>query len=183
MLTAQNFRAIVPGLPKNGDVFLQYLLRFMPMYGIDTPLRVAHFISQVGHESGGFRYVREIWGPTPAQKRYEGRLDLGNTQIGDGSLFRGRGLVQTTGRANYADVSQHIFKDGRLLTTPQLLEVPEYAVQSACYFWKRNGVSAIADKGANQKTITDVTRKINGGTNGLADRSSRFVIAWKVLSL
>src|SRR5690606_17393021 len=70
-------------------------------FEITAPTRLAAFLAQVGHESGGFVYAREIWGPTEAQKRYEGRKDLGNTQPGDGSRFRGRGLIQITGRANY----------------------------------------------------------------------------------
>jgi putative chitinase len=181
MLNETNIRQLIPGLPKNGDVFLPHLQKYLPIYGINTPLRLAHFLAQVGHESGGFRYIREIWGPTPAQLGYEGRKDLGNVQLGDGSKFRGRGLVQYTGRANYAELSQHIFKDARLLDTPQLLEVPEYAVQSACHFWKSRGLNELADKGATKEVIVKVTRKINGGTNGLDDRIKRFLHAGHIL--
>ena len=181
MLTESNLRSLIPGLPKNGDVFLPHLQKYLPMYGINTPLRLCHFLAQVGHESGGFRWIREIWGPTDAQKRYEGRNDLGNVQVGDGKKFMGRGLVQVTGRANYASMSQHIFKDARLLDTPQLLEVPEYAVQSACYFWQSRRLNELADAGTSTAAITKVTRRINGGTNGLDDRISRFKVAQKIL--
>jgi len=181
MLTETTLRLSIPGLPKNGDVFLPHLQKYLPLYGINTPLRLCHFLAQVGHESGGFKWIREIWGPTPAQLGYEGRKDLGNVQQGDGSKFRGRGLIQYTGRANYAELSQHLFKDGRLLDTPQLLEVPEFAVQSACHFWKSRGLNEIADTGRTKQVITLITRRINGGTNGLQDRINRFNAAQKIL--
>jgi putative chitinase len=71
-------------------------------FDITTPLRIAHFMAQATHETGGFKFLHELWGPTPAQQRYEGRLDLGNTSKGDGYLYRGRGVFQLTGRGNYA---------------------------------------------------------------------------------
>jgi len=182
MITFEQLKLAVSGLPKNGDVFLPHLQKYLAIYEINTPQRMAHFFAQVGHESGGFRYVREIWGPTPAQRGYEGRKDLGNVQVGDGSKFRGRGLVQYTGRANYAELSQHIFKDARLLDTPQLLELPEFAVQSACHFWKSRGLNQLADAGITDAVVTKITRKINGGTNGLTDRLLRFQQALKALT-
>ena len=127
----------------------------------------AHFLSQVGHESGSFRWTREIWGPTPAQIRYEGRRDLGNIQRGDGRRFMGRGLIQVTGRANYKACSLAMYGDERLLTNPELLEAPDAAVTSAFWFWDKNKLSAIDD-------VVRLTRRINGGTNGLADRQTRF---------
>ena len=183
MITEQQLRAAVADLPKSGDVFLPHLQRFLPAYGFTSMLQVAHFLAQVGHESGGFRHVREIWGNTPAQRRYDTRTDLGNTRAvdGDGKLYMGRGLIQITGKANYQEVSQHIFKDSRLLINPQLLEVPEYAVQSACYFWQKRNLNAIASRGATDAVVLALTKRINGGTNGLQDRINRFKTAHAAL--
>jgi hypothetical protein len=87
-----------------GDDIADALDKYCPQYEIDTPLRLAHFLSQACHETQGFRYLKEIWGPTAAQKRYEGRTDLGNTRLGDGRLYCGRGIFQLTGRSNYAQM-------------------------------------------------------------------------------
>ena len=145
-------------------IFLQALDTAMADYGIDTPARQAAFLAQIGHESGGLRYVREIWGPTPAQSRYEGRLDLGNTEPGDGKRYMGRGLLQTTGRANYRMTGAALGLP--LEDQPELLEVPDNAAASAAWFWQRHGLSAFADAG----DFTRVTKIINGGTNGLPER-------------
>ena len=88
--------------PARAELWAQPLGLACERYGIDTPQRLAHFIAQVGHESGSLRHVREIWGPTPAQASYEGRHNLGNVQPGDGARYMGRGPIQLTGRANYA---------------------------------------------------------------------------------
>ncbi|WDA37873.1 glycoside hydrolase family 19 protein [Sphingobium sp. YC-XJ3] len=140
-------------------------------YGIlDNGLRLAHFLAQVAHESGGFRYMEEIWGPTEAQKRYEGRKDLGNTVKGDGSLFRGRGPIQITGRANYEEYGNAI---GLWLTDkPTLAAIPAIGLHIACEYWKRKGLNAWADA----DDVLTITKKINGGVNGLADRQSRLAI-------
>jgi putative chitinase len=131
---------------------------------INTCLREAAFLSQILVESGCFRYVREIWGPTPAQSRYEGRLDLGNTQPGDGHKFLGRGLIQVTGRTNYEACGQALGLD--LANHPELLEQPQYAVASAVWYWTVNNINDIADTGDLQK----VTKAVNGGLNGYAQR-------------
>lgn len=134
-------------------------------YQINTPLRIAHFLAQVMHESGGFHYLREIWGPTDAQSGYEGREDLGNTQPGDGKRFMGRGLIQLTGRANYTRLTQAMNVD--FLSKPQLLEQSPYAVLSSGWFWHvEKNLNPIADRD-DAKTIT---RRINGGLNGYDDR-------------
>lgn len=141
------------------------------MFDINSPAQQAAFLAQIAHESGRLVYVRELWGPTPAQQRYEGRIDLGNTQPGDGFRYRGRGLIQITGRANYRAV-----RDGlrRLLqldvpdfeAAPELLEMPRWAALSAAWFWSAKGCGPLADAGEFER----LTRRINGGTNGLADR-------------
>lgn len=144
----------------------------MAEYHIDaTPVRQAMFLAQVGHESEGLRYMREIWGPTPNQKRYEPPSDLarqlGNTQPGDGRRFAGRGPIQITGRFNYAKFSKILGVD--LIAHPELLEGFELAVRSAGAFWDDRGLNALADA----DDFLTITKRINGGTNGLADRQAR----------
>lgn len=148
----------------------------MEAFDINTPQRQAAFLAQIGHESGGLRWLTELWGPTPAQTRYEGRKDLGNTEPGDGFKFRGRGLIQTTGRANYKTTGTALSLD--LLTNPGLLALPENAAMSAGYFWESNGLNALADAGNFER----VTRRINGGLNGQADRLSLYAAAQKALA-
>ena len=139
-------------------LFVEPLNAAIEEFGIQ---RIPEFLAQTAHESGGYFYTREIWGPTPAQAGYEGRKDLGNTEPGDGSLYRGRGLIQVTGRANYAKCAEAL--DLPLLDNPQLLEQPMPAARSAGWFWKAHGLDGITD-------FERLTRKINGGVNGLADR-------------
>lgn len=136
----------------------------MALYAIDSPARQAAFLAQVGHESGLLIYVRELWGPTPAQQGYEGRADLGNTQPGDGYKFLGRGLIQITGRTNYTVCGAALVLP--LTDHPELLEQPGNAAQSAAWFWNQHGLNAFADTG----DFETITRRINGGLNGEADR-------------
>lgn len=96
-------------------------------YGDGNPRHLAYILATAKHETGGFQYVREIWGPTAAQSRYEGRADLGNTVKGDGKRFMGRGMVQITGRRNYADWSKRLGMD--LLSKPSLAEQPDIAAR------------------------------------------------------
>lgn len=143
---------------------------------IDTPERLAAFLAQVGHESGGFRYCREVWGPTPAQSRYEGREDLGNTEPGDGATYLGRGLIQLTGRYNYREMTQLLRKAGfadapNFEVHPAELESPKWAALSACAFWDSRGCNRFADNG----DFETLTRRINGGLNGFQDR----VVRWR----
>jgi putative chitinase len=100
----------------------------MQRFQIVGSKRVAAFVAQIGHESGQLRYFRVIWGPTPAQARYEGRADLGNTVAGDGFKYRGRGLIQITGRANYAACGETLGVD--LVSQPELFEQPQFACMS-----------------------------------------------------
>lgn len=145
------------------------------LYGITGPARLAAFLAQIGHESGGFRYTTELWGPTAAQKRYEGRVDLGNTQPGDGSRFRGHGFIQTTGRANHAAVRDRL--RARLSidvpdfeAEPERLAELQWACLSAADYWDMRGLNALADAG----DFETITRRINGGLNGYADRCTRW---------
>lgn len=116
---------------------------YFPRYGINTPLRLAHFLGQTCHETGGYQFLREIWGPTPTQTRYEGRADLGNTRPGDGKRFLGRGLIQMTGRDNYTKASARIDVD--LIADPTIAERPDIAVLTACDWWQTHGCNALAD--------------------------------------
>lgn len=143
---------------------------------INTRLRIAAFLAQIGHESGSLVYSKELGGPSYFAK-YDGRKDLGNVQVGDGGRFCGRGLIQVTGRANYAKCSQALFGDDRLLKNPELLEQPEWAAKSAVWFWSTRNLNLLAD-GAQ---FTDLTKKINGGTNGIEDRKARYKLALSVL--
>src|SRR6185369_6483510 len=144
--------------------FAPFVSDAMTEFGIDTPQRQAAFLAQVGHESGGLRFTTELWGPTQSQHGYEGRADLGNTQQGDGFRFRGRGLLQVTGRANYARVGKALGVD--LEASPELLATPKLACRSAGQFWKLNGLNTYADLGEFVK----LTKRINGGTRGLDER-------------
>jgi putative chitinase len=148
----------------------------MVEYEINTPERVCAFIAQIGHESGRLSYVRELWGPTPAQSRYEGRIDLGNTKKGDGFKFRGRGLIQITGRSNYATCGKALGRD--LLMSPELLERPENAARSAGLFWQTKGCNELADAGNFEK----ITRIINGGLNGYDERKELWEQAKEVVA-
>lgn len=174
-ITEQQLLQILPSAGRNAGVFVPVLNTAMVRCGIVGTLRVSAFIAQVGHESGQLRYVREIWGPTAQQLGYEGRSDLGNTVKGDGSKFRGRGLIQITGRANYAACGEALGLD--LINTPELLEQPQHAAMSAAWFWSTRGLNTLAD----QKDFAKITRRINGGLNGQTDRQALYDRAMKVL--
>lgn len=148
----------------------------MAEFEINTPARQAAFLAQIGHESGGLHWLVEIWGPTAVQSRYEGRVDLGNTEPGDGVKFRGRGLIQTTGRTNYQAVGDALGAD--LINQPELLAAPDLAARSAAWFWKTHGLNELADAGDFMR----ITRRINGGTNGYEDRLALYVAAQAVLA-
>ncbi|VVP54940.1 glycoside hydrolase family 19 protein [Pseudomonas fluorescens] len=163
-ITVQQLLQILPSAGKQAGVFVPVLNTAMQRFQFVGDKRMAAFIAQIGHESGQLRYVREIWGSTPSQVKYEGRADLGNTVAGDGLKYRGRGLIQITGRANYAACGEALGVD--LINHPELLEQPQYACLSAAWFWATKGLSALADV----DKFESITRRINGGLNGLADR-------------
>lgn len=139
--------------------------RYFPEYAImDSPLRLAHFMAQLAHESGSFAYMEEIWGPTKAQLGYEGRADLGNTQKGDGFRYKGRGPIQLTGRANYRQFGTKLGMDFE--RHPEMVAYPSIGLRVALEYWHSRNLNAWADI----DDILTITKKINGGTNGLDDR-------------
>lgn len=173
MITSDILKQIVT--PKGNKSILEQIAgpldKLMPQYEVNNYLRICHFIAQVAHESDGFNTLHEYWGPTDTQKRYEGRKDLGNTQPGDGKRYMGRGLIQLTGRANYKQYGTRIGVD--LENNPELAADPTNAVKLALEYWKTKGLNAYAD----QDDITTITKRINGGTNGLADRQKNLAKA------
>ena len=175
-ITQQQLLQILPNAGPVAGAFVPVLNAAMVHYQIIGPKRVAAFIAQIGHESGQLKYVKEIWGPTAAQARYEGRKDLGNTVAGDGSKYRGRGLIQITGRANYMACGEGLGLD--LIKQPELLEKPQHACMSAAWFWSTKGLNTLADAGQFDK----ITQRINGGQNGAADRQALYARALKVLA-
>jgi putative chitinase len=179
LVSLENLKAIANNSSVNGTLkhFVDAVNETLHKYEINTPLRIAHFLSQVFHESGGFQYMREIWGPTAAQAGYEGRTDLGNTQPGDGSRFRGRGLIQLTGRANYAQFSKDMGVD--FIEKPELVENPPYAIMVAGWYWDSRNINKLAD----QDDSKAVTRAINGGLNGYSDRIKYLERAKKTLGI
>ena len=139
----------------------------MHEFHINSPIRQAAFIAQIAHESGELRYVEEI----ASGIAYEYRKDLGNTQPGDGMKFKGRGLIQITGRNNYHECGKALGVD--LITNPELLETNDLACRSAAWFWASHGLNDLADKG----DINRICRRINGGLNGLSDRMAYYAKA------
>jgi len=154
--------------------------RSMMEFAIVSPLRAAMYIATIGHESAGFVHTREIWGPTSAQLRYEGRADLGNTQPGDGFRYRGRGLIQITGRANYQAISDGLGVD--YINHPEWLERPVDAARCSGWWWKNNGCNEIADTGDFFRLSIRVNGKNkNGLPNGWEDRQRRYKAACAAL--
>ena len=167
-------------------------------FGINTPLRVAHFLAQCGHESGGFRVTQENlnysakglngifrkYFPTEAaaaayarqpqkiaNKVYANRMANGSEASGDGYKFRGRGYIQLTGRDNYTQFGKAIGVD--IPSNPDLVS-SKYALASAAWFWSKNGLNKLADNGSTDTVVTSITKRVNGGTIGLADRIKHF---------
>ncbi|WP_284459631.1 glycoside hydrolase family 19 protein [Cupriavidus campinensis] len=176
-MTSDQLRAIMPLAGMRAQVFAIPLNEAMAEFNIDTARRQAAFIAQIAHESGQLRYTRELWGPTIAQTRYEGRTDLGNVEPGDGKRFMGRGLIQITGRSNYVKCGFALGLD--LVAQPELLEEPESASRSAAWFWFNSNLNRYADA----DDFAGLTRRINGGLNGLEDRKYFWARAWKELGV
>lgn len=208
MITATQLKNIL-NRATDGDVekYLKWFNTFFVRYAIDTPARKAAFIAQVGHESNHLKSVeeninysanglRQTFGKyfttdeaarqharqpeKIANTVYANRLGNGTTATGDGWRFRGRGLLQITGRANYNNMSKQIGID--FISHPEKLATPEYAAQSACCWWQTKGLNTLCDT-ANDEDFKQITRTINGGYNGLADRQELWNRAKNVLIL
>jgi putative chitinase len=170
----------MPALPLHrAEQLIDPLNQALQEFEINTPARAAAFLAQIAHESGALKFFAEIWGPTAAQKRYEGRADLGNTQPGDGKRFKGRGPIQITGRANYSKYAKLL--NLPLVDQPELLEQPEAGFRAAAAFWKNNGLNELADQNTSAAFLK-ITRKINGGTNGLPERQRYWALAKRALT-
>jgi len=180
-LTEQQLLHIMPNARRSAGVFVPAINAAAKRWQFDRPKRMAAFLAQIGHESGQLRYVRELGGHAYLDKYDTGPLAerLGNTpeDDDDGQLYLGRGLIQITGRYNYLKCSLALFSDERLLRNPELLEQPEWAAQSAGWFWWVKELNTLADQGK----FAAITRKINGGQNGAADRRALWLRASEVL--
>jgi predicted chitinase len=185
MLTTEQLQKIMPQLPaaKRATLF-PFLTAAIGEFAIERPPRAAAFLAQLAHESGQFRFMEEIWGPTPAQRRYEppGKLatDLGNTETGDGKRFKGRGPIQITGRSNYRRYGDLLGVD--LIANPPRAALPEVAFRVAGLYWSKKGLNELADQ-VTRQAFREITRRINGGFNGLADRERFYETAKTVLGV
>lgn len=139
-MTLDQLSQIFPHAGAMARTFISPLNAVMDEFEINTPLRAAAFLAQIGHESGQLRYVCEL----ADGKGYEGRKDLGNTEVGDGPRFKGRGLIQITGRANYTEIAHDLGID--CVNHPELLEQPTNAVRVSAWYWIKHGLNALADK-------------------------------------
>jgi putative chitinase len=175
-------------------------------FQINTPLRLAHFLAQCGHESGGFKHTNEnlnysadglkkifpkyfaqaglaeSYARQPekiASRVYGGRMGNGNESTKEGYKFRGRGYIQLTGKSNYSEFDKFVNED--ILANPDLVAT-QYPLLSAAWFFHKNGLNAIADKGADDATVTSVTKRVNGGTIGLPDRIKHFKEYYSLLA-
>jgi putative chitinase len=167
-LTCEQLRKILPNVPtERVNSLTDALNETFEKYEINTPLRVAHFLGQVMHETLCFHFMREIWGPTPAQERYDTRTDLGNTpeKDGDGKKYLGRGGLHATGLDMYKRLTKEYKVD--FVNHPEKLEEDPWAILSAGFIWTNvKKLNTLADK----DDLDSITVKINGGKNGLSGR-------------
>jgi predicted chitinase len=155
----------MPGLDRaKATAYLPHMERAMNEFGITNVHRSWMWLAQVGHESASLRYMEEI----ASGAAYEGRKDLGNTQPGDGKKFKGRGPIQITGRSNYTAAAGPLKLD--LVNKPQIAADPQHAFRVSAWWWSNHGLNAISDR----DDVLAATKRINGGTNGLSDRQSRW---------
>jgi putative chitinase len=174
LITQDQLSAIAPySLTSRLTQLLPHLNTTMQRYAITTPLRKAHFLAQVGHESDGFNTNEEY----ASGADYEWRTDLGNVQVGDGVRFKGRGLIQVTGRSNYAACGQALGVD--LIGNPRRLADFDLACLSAGWYWDTRSLNNYAD----DDDVLTITRIINGGLNGLADRQDYLARAKQVFGI
>lgn len=161
MITREMIKAIAPNSKEEViGPLVGYLNKYMPKYEVNNYLRVCHFLAQAAHEAASFRTLEEY----ASGAAYEGRKDLGNVQRGDGVRYKGRGIFQLTGRANYRAIGAKIGMD--LENNPELAESPEVSVLTALEYWKSRNLN----KWADEDNVERITRLINGGLNGFEDR-------------
>lgn len=174
-ITPDTLKAISPYVStQRANTYADILNKCMREFRLlDTTERAAMFLAQILHESGHLRYTEEL----ASGQRYEFRADLGNTQPGDGKKYKGRGLIQVTGRSNYEQMGRAMALD--LINHPEILTTPPNAVLSACTWWDLRGakLNPLADAG----NVERVTKIINGGLNGYAERKQLYDKALKVL--
>ena len=163
---------IMPYAKQRADKFIDPLNAAMKEFDIsENGIREAAFLAQIAHESGELRYVEEL----ATGEAYEGRDDLGNLYTGDGIKYKGRGLIQLTGRANYEACGEALGLD--LIACPELLEEPDNACRSAAWFWQTHGCNELADS----PDFLKITKVINGGTNGWHDRMKYYQRALNII--
>ena|SRR5258708_2030293 len=173
MVTDSELGQIMPNCPAaKRAAYLPFIQQAMEEFDITAYLREAAFLAQLAHESAELRYMEEI----ASGAAYEGRKDLGNTQPGDGKRYKGRGPIQLTGRANYQKYGAQLGLD--LINDPTIAATPEIGFRIAGLYWQSNGLNQLAD----QKQFETITRRINGGLNGQADRVMYYQRALKVLN-
>lgn len=172
-VTREQILNIMPLAKNRVDKYINYINGYCDKFQISTPMRMAHYLAQIAHESAELRYTKEL----ASGKAYEGRKDLGNVHAGDGVKFKGRGLIQITGRANYEAYKNYCKFD--VVSTPELLERPLGAVKSSMWWWKNHGLNELAD----DDDVLAITKVINGGTNGFEDRKQYLERAFKVFGL
>lgn len=162
----------MPYAKQRADKFIDPLNEAMKEFNIsENGIREAAFLAQIAHESGELRYVEEL----ASGEAYEGRDDLGNVYAGDGIKYKGRGLIQLTGRSNHETCGEALGLD--LIGCPELLEEPVNACRSAAWFWETHGCNELADK----HDFLRITKRINGGTNGWHDRWKYYQRALQVI--
>lgn len=159
---AQLLRAVPTLYKQRVDEFVDSFNKYSDLFGITTPLRAVHYLAQVFHESGALKYTSEL----ASGKAYEGRKDLGNIKPGDGPRFKGRGYIQITGRKNYQAYADSGYCVGDLMNHPEWLCLSPGNQKASMWFWKTNGLNALADL----DNLTAITKKVNGGYNGLSNR-------------
>jgi putative chitinase len=190
LITPDHLAAIAGRSTKLMPQLAQWMNTICPAYEIDTPQEYAHFLAQACHETDHFKTLREY----ASGKAYEGRADLGNTHEGDGMKFRGRGIFQTTGRANYVQLGLKKGRRDMFVHAPELLEQPEFAVWSACEYWSTRNLTDAANhpddavmKKKYRKKIIDVSPvefisiTVNGGYNGMDERKKFYALGRNVL--
>lgn len=180
-VTREQILAIMPNAKDKVDAFLPYINGYAEVFHIDTPKRMAHFLAQIAHESGELRYTKELGNRNYFHKYDVGKLKnmLGNLKDGDGYKYRGRGLIQITGRANYQAYQNSKYCTGDIMEHPELLELPLGATKSAMWWWWKHDLNKLADS----DSFLAITKTINGGTNGLESRRKFLARAKKVFNV